>query len=107
MTAAIRVLIADDHTVVRKGIRTLLLTEPGLEYNFNMLKKWFGATVHVRELNEGDYPYQQLMNLFVGMDYKGWILLEARTEPADRVAALKEQKKIFDEQIAAAQVAVG
>jgi NarL family two-component system response regulator LiaR len=31
MTAAIRVLIADDHTVVRKGIRTLLLTEPGLE----------------------------------------------------------------------------
>lgn len=31
MTSAIRVLIADDHTVVRKGIRTLLLTEPGLE----------------------------------------------------------------------------
>lgn len=31
MTAAIRVLIADDHTVVRKGIRTLLLTEPDLE----------------------------------------------------------------------------
>lgn len=30
MTTAIRVLIADDHTVVRKGIRTLLLTEPGL-----------------------------------------------------------------------------
>ena len=31
MTEIIRVLIADDHTVVRKGIRTLLLTEPGLE----------------------------------------------------------------------------
>lgn len=30
MNETIRVLIADDHTVVRKGIRTLLLTEPGL-----------------------------------------------------------------------------
>jgi NarL family two-component system response regulator LiaR len=31
MTETIRILIADDHTIVRKGIRTLLLTEPGLE----------------------------------------------------------------------------
>lgn len=31
MTESIRVLIADDHTVVRKGIRTLLLTETGLD----------------------------------------------------------------------------
>lgn len=31
MTSTIRVLIAEDHTVVRKGLRTLLLTEPGLE----------------------------------------------------------------------------
>ena len=31
MTELIRILIADDHTMVRKGIRTLLLTEPGLE----------------------------------------------------------------------------
>lgn len=31
MNETIRVLIADDHTVVRKGLRTLLLTEPGLE----------------------------------------------------------------------------
>ncbi len=31
MSQVIRVLIADDHTVVRKGIRMLLTTEPGLE----------------------------------------------------------------------------
>lgn len=30
MTERIRILIADDHLVVRKGIRTLLLTEPDL-----------------------------------------------------------------------------
>lgn len=76
------------------------LLPPGLEENFNSVKKWFGDTVHIRELNVGDYPYQQLMNLFVAMKYKGWILLEARTEPADRVAALKEQLEVFNTMIA-------
>lgn len=72
------------------------LLPPGLEANFNSVKKWFGDTVHIRELNVGDYPYQQLMDLFVGMNYKGWILLEARTEPTDRVAAMKEQLEVFN-----------
>ena len=71
------------------------LLPPGLEANFNMLKRWFGDTVHVRELNEGNYPYQELFKLFRGIGYDGWILLEARTEPADRVAAMKEQLSIF------------
>ncbi len=68
----------------------------GLEKNFNLVKKRFGDTVHVRELNIGPYPYQELMRLFVGMDYSGWILLECRTEPADRVKALIEQHEVFD-----------
>lgn len=72
------------------------LLPPGLEANFNSVKKWFGDTVHVRELNVGDYPYQQLMSLFTGIKYKDWILLEARTDPADKIAAMNEQKKIFD-----------
>ncbi len=76
------------------------LNPPGLEPNFNSVKQYFGDTVHVRELNDESYPYQQLMDLFVNMKYKGWILLEARTEPADKVAAMKEQLGIFNEMIA-------
>ena len=75
------------------------LLAPGLEPNFKSVKKWFGDTVHIRELNVGDYPYQQLMDLFVGIKYDGWILLEARTKPADRIAALKEQLDIFNKMI--------
>jgi hydroxypyruvate isomerase len=75
------------------------LLPPGLEANFNSVKEWFGDTVHIRELNEGEYPYQQLMKLFVGMDNNGWILLEARTKPDDRIAAMKEQKSIFQKMI--------
>lgn len=71
------------------------LLAPGLEENFNSVKKWFGDTVHIRELNIGDYPYQELFDLFAGIQYDGWILLEARTEPEDRILAMKEQLSVF------------
>jgi hypothetical protein len=79
------------------------LAGQGLEYNFNLVKDRFSDIVHVRELNIGDYPYQQLMDLFVKMDYKGWILLEARTKPEDRIKALTEQRELFEQMLAKAQ----
>ena len=75
----------------------------GLVHNFNLVKDRFGATAHVRELNVGSYPYQDLMDLFVKMDYAGWILLECRTKPEDRVAGLIEQREVFEEMVAAGQ----
>ena len=78
----------------------------GLEFNFNLVKSRFGATAHVRKLNINDYPYQKLIEMFVAMDYAGWILLEARTKPADRIAALIEQRKVFEEMVAKAQAKV-
>ncbi len=79
------------------------LLPPGLEANFNSVKKWFGDTVHVRELNVGEYPYQQLMDLFTQINYHDWILLEARTEPADKVVAMIEQMKVFNEMLSRAK----
>ncbi len=67
----------------------------GLEVNFNMLKSRLGDICHVRELNDTSYPYQELMNLFLKNQYQGWILLECRTDPADKVKALIEQREIF------------
>jgi len=75
----------------------------GLEYNFNLVKDRFGATAHVRELNLDDYPYQELMDLFVKMDYSGWILLEARTKIEDPVQALTGQREVFEGMVAKAQ----
>ena len=68
----------------------------GLEHNFNLVKARFGKTVHVRELTMNDYPYDQLFRLFAANNYDGWILLEARTDPADKVAALTEQRLAFE-----------
>jgi sugar phosphate isomerase/epimerase len=75
----------------------------GIDYNFNLVKNKLGDTCHVRELNVGDYPYQHLMDLFVGVDFDGWILLECRTDPANKVAALKEQMAVWKKMVASAQ----
>lgn len=75
----------------------------GLEFNFNLVKHRLADTVHVRELNIGDYPYQKLFELLVQNNYKGWILLECRTNPPDRVAALIEQRKVWEEMMAKAR----
>jgi sugar phosphate isomerase/epimerase len=75
------------------------LMPPGFEENFNSVKKWLGDTVHVHELNVPNYPYQQLFNQFTKMKYNGWILLEASSNPADKVAAMKEQLALFNQMI--------
>lgn len=68
----------------------------GFDYNFNLLKNRFGNTIHIRELNSTDYPYKSLMEELIKMNYGGWLLLECRTHPADTIAAMSEQKQIFD-----------
>lgn len=75
----------------------------GLTHNFNLVKDRLGDTTHVREFNVGTYPYQELFNLLVKADYSGWILLECRTEPADLLAAIVEQRKLFEEMLAEAR----
>jgi sugar phosphate isomerase/epimerase len=69
----------------------------GFDYNFNLLKNRFGNTVHIRELNSTDYPYNSLMEGLIKMNYGGWLLLECRTHPGDTIKAMAEQKQIFDD----------
>ncbi len=77
----------------------------GLEANFAMVLDKLGKTVHVREFNVGAYPYPKLIEMLVAADYDGYICMEARTEPEDRVRALTEQREIFDKMLRAARVA--
>lgn len=68
----------------------------GLEHNFRLVAERFGKTAHVRELTGTDYPWAQLFGLFRSIRYDGWVLLEARGNPADKVAALIEQRQAFE-----------
>lgn len=79
------------------------LKGPGLEANFNLVRKRFGATAHVRRLESKDYPFAELIRLFVKSNYNGWILLEAHDTPKDLSAALVEQRERFAAMLAAAE----
>lgn len=76
------------------------LVQPGLEGNFNLVKKWIGDTVHVRGFRISDYPYQQLFDLLAGVNFNGCILIESETEPNDKILALKEQLSLFNQLVA-------
>ncbi len=68
----------------------------GLEYNFNLVKDLLGDTTHIHELTDPAYPFQKLLGLFSGIGYKGWMLLECSTDPADKVGALMEQRILWE-----------
>jgi len=77
------------------------LNGEGFQSNFDMVKKYFGDTIHTRELDRTDYPYKELIENLVKMNYKGWVLLECHTNPDDKIASLKQQRIVFDKMIAA------
>jgi sugar phosphate isomerase/epimerase len=75
------------------------LNGKGFQYNFDLVKQYFGDTCHVRELDRTDYPYQELLRNLVKMDYKGWVLLECHTDPEDKVKSMAAQRQVFDRMI--------
>jgi sugar phosphate isomerase/epimerase len=83
------------------------LEEPGLEHNFNLVKSRFGDTVHIHRLESKTYPHQQLLDLFVKMDYSGWLMLEEGDVPKDPAAELLAQRKQFDAMLEASRAKFG
>lgn len=100
-----KIMQVADHSLVRVcwNCNDQDLDGEGIEANFAKVKDYLGATVHVREFNDGKYPYPKLAKLLVDVDYEGWVLLEARTKPADRVAALAEQRELFTKLVTTAR----
>ena len=72
----------------------------GFEHNFNLVKDYLGDTLHLHNLKDTEFPYQQQMDLLVKMGWTGWQLLEVSDKVPDRVAALIEQRQIWDQMLA-------
>jgi sugar phosphate isomerase/epimerase len=83
------------------------LKEPGLAANFGMVSKRFGQTCHIRELNGKGYPFPELFKLLVEIDYSGWVLLEAHSNPPKDLKQYAEQRRLFDTLLTDAKKAVG
>lgn len=74
----------------------------GFTHNFNLIKDRLGDTIHVHEMQTDPYPYPELMKELVDMHYSGWVLWECTSKPDDTVAAMAEQKKIWQGLVAQA-----
>ncbi len=101
--AAIMEIATDDNVALCWNSNATDLKGDGLQKNFEKIRSRFGQTLHVREVNGKDYPWQELVNLLVKTDYEGFVLLEAGSKPDDLVAAMAEQVKVFHELVATAR----
>jgi sugar phosphate isomerase/epimerase len=99
---AIMDIATDENVFVCWNSNPADLKGEGLKHNFNLVRDRFGATVHIHMLDSKEYPHQELISLLVESGYVGWLLLEEGKVPADPVAALAQQKKLFDEMVAKA-----
>lgn len=69
---------------------------PGFESNFNLVKDRLARTVHLHNLKGTGFPYQDLFRLLVKAGWEGWTLLENTEKEPDLVAAMTEQRKIWE-----------
>jgi sugar phosphate isomerase/epimerase len=76
----------------------------GLEANFRMVCDRFGQTAHIHLMESETYPHDKLLDLYVGIDYSGWLLLEEGKVPEDPAAALKSERERFDAALKAARL---
>jgi len=85
--------VADDpHVGVCWNCNPEDMNGQGFEYNFNLVKDRLGDTMHIHELNNPSYPYNDLARLLEKANYSGWLLLECVSTPTNIVDAMTEQR---------------
>lgn len=94
---AIMDIATDENVAVCWNSNASDLKGEGFQKNFDLVRGRFGRTLHVRELNSPGYPWDELIEQLVKTEWNGWVLLEAASKPTDRLAALVEQVRLFDD----------
>ncbi len=73
------------------------LAGAGLEANFDLVKDRLARTVHLHNLKNAAFPYQQMFRLLVQAGWEGWMLMENTEKEADLVAAMVEQRRLWEQ----------
>jgi sugar phosphate isomerase/epimerase len=74
----------------------------GFEANFNLVKHVLSRIIHLHGLKNTKYPYQLMVDLLVRNNWSGWALMENSDKVPDRVAALVEQRQIWEAMVSKA-----
>jgi sugar phosphate isomerase/epimerase len=75
------------------------LAGEGLRHNYNLVKDRMG-TIHIHDLRTQGYPWQELFALLKQTEFSGWTLLEDGKVPSDIVAAMKENRAVWEKLVA-------
>jgi sugar phosphate isomerase/epimerase len=67
---------------------------------FDAVKHLLGDTLHMHELNRGNFPYQLQTDLLIEAGWEGWCLLEATSLTPDPLEALIEQRNLWERTVA-------
>ena len=74
----------------------------GFAKNFAQVRPFLGHTAHIHNLTDPKFPYQLQVDLLVQCGWDGWALLEVTDKVPDRVAALAEQRGLWEQMVARA-----
>jgi sugar phosphate isomerase/epimerase len=72
----------------------------GFAKNFALVKKYLGGDLHCRKLGDPAFPYQLQTDLLIDAGWEGWWLVEESDRVPDRVAALSEERQVFEKLVA-------
>ena len=67
--------------------------------NFAAIKDRLGDTLHMRMYKDTQFPYQLQWNLLVDAGWDGWCFVEESVKVPDRVAALIEEREMWEKMI--------
>jgi len=76
------------------------------EQRFQRVKNRLAHTLHLHNLTDSRFPYALQARLLLAAGWDGWALLEASDKVTDRVAALIEQRQIWERLVRDAQAAL-
>lgn len=91
--------------VTQRSVRVRLNCDPrdakgqGFAANFNLVKDFLSRIIHLHDLHDPKYPYQLMVDLLAKAEWEGYALLEMDGTPPDRVAAMTEQRQLWEAMI--------
>jgi sugar phosphate isomerase/epimerase len=88
--------------VTQPSVRIRLNCDPrdakgrGFVANFNLVKDLLSRIIHLHDLHDPKYPYQLMVKLLAKARWEGWALMERGDRPPDRIAAMIEQRQVWE-----------
>lgn len=76
--------------------------DPDFATQFALVRDVVSPTMHIHNLKAPGYPYPLVIQTLARAGWDGWALLEVSDKVPDRVAALAEQREIWEQMVAAA-----